>query len=121
MTVNISVSNEKNTGCDKIIENLKKCNIDCRLIETNSLVDNKIEKGCLITLGEKWNNKLNLKSFWDIIKKDYTCAHLDIPGKFNGCILDYLSYSKCPGDIITDYKVLDNDKYNTLLTIYATP
>ena len=33
MTVNISVSNEKNTGCDKIIENLKKCNIDCCCME----------------------------------------------------------------------------------------
>ena len=115
MSVNLSVSDNNNNGCKNIIEKLKKCKIDWRLIETNSIVDGNIEKGCLITLGEKWNSKTNLNYFWNLIKKDYTCAHLDIPGKYNGCILNYLSPSICGGNDKF------SDKFETLLTICTTP
>ena len=97
MSVNVSVSNTENTGCKKIFNILKKSNIDCRLIETDSLVDGFFEKGCLITLGEKYSNPIQLQKIWNLIKKDYTCAHLQIDSKYNGCILDYLRPSKCIG------------------------
>ena len=57
-------------------------------INTVSIVDNKLEKGCLITLGENFINKDLLSYFWDKIEIDYTCAHLEINGHFNGCIFD---------------------------------
>lgn len=97
MSVNISVSDNKNIGCDNIINIMHKCGIDGRIINTNNLVDNKFEKGCLITLNENYIDKNLLKNFWNKIKNDYTCAHLDINGHFNGCILNYLYNDMCPG------------------------
>jgi len=73
------------------------CNIDCRIIETTSVVDNKLEQGCLITVDKLYNNKKGVKNIWKNIKKDYSCAHLKIDGVFDGCIYNYISPSSCPG------------------------
>ena len=50
MSINLSVSNSNNTGCYYILKKLMRAGIDCRTIETNSLVGNKLEKGCLVKL-----------------------------------------------------------------------
>ena len=59
MSVNISISNlnkdEKN--CEYILKLLSKYKINCRTIETKSLVDYNIEDGCLLTFSEKYNSK----------------------------------------------------------------
>ena len=57
MSVNISVSNKLNSVCDDIIKIMKSLDINCRMIETISVIDNNIERGCLITYGEKYNSK----------------------------------------------------------------
>ena len=100
MSVNISVSDKKNNGCDKIINTMLDCGLDGRIINTVSIVDNKLEKGCLITLGKNYINKDSLSYFWDKIMIHYSCAHLEINGHFNGCILDYLYKDMCPGSLI---------------------
>lgn len=97
MSVNISISNKENNGCNKIINIMIECGIDGRLIDTFSIIDNGFEKGCLITLDKNFINKNSLTYFWNKIKMDYTCAHLDINGHYNGCILDYLYKDNCPG------------------------
>ena len=95
MSVNISVSNKTQKNCDHILEKLIRTDINCRIIETKSIVDKDIENGCLITFGEQYNSKKEVKKLWDIIKDDYTCSHLKIEGLFDGCILNYIHANFC--------------------------
>ena len=97
MSINLSVSNNTNTGCYFVLKNLMKAGIDCRTIETNSLVGNMLEKGCYITIGDPDTSKGNVKKIWNTIKQDYTCCHLKIDGIFSGCIYDYITSDNCPG------------------------
>ena len=98
MSVNISVSNMKQDYCKHITSNLLKSGINCRMIDTVSVVDDNIETGCLITLGREYNNKKKLTGVWNIIKSEYECSHLKIDGMFDGCIYDYLNADFCPGN-----------------------
>ena len=99
MSVSISLSNNFNNfnHCNEIIKKLMKYNINCRTIETKSIVDNNIEHGCLVTIGDKYNSKREVKKVWQIINShdDYTCAHLNINGTFDGCILNYINAYYC--------------------------
>tara|TARA_A100001035_G_C27700983_1_gene462456 strand:- start:193 stop:393 length:201 start_codon:yes stop_codon:yes gene_type:complete len=63
MSVDISVSNNKNSGCKEIISSLLKANINARTIETTSVIDRNIEKGCLITLSKDYYDKKNYLIF----------------------------------------------------------
>ncbi len=96
MSINLSVSNNTNSGCYYVLKNLMKAGMDCRTIETNSLVGNKLEKGCYITIGDPDTSKSNVKKIWNTIKQDYTCCHLKIDGVFSGCIYDYITSDNCP-------------------------
>ena len=96
MSVNISVSNQYYKNCHHIMNIMKDLNINCRIIETKSIVDKNIENGCLITFGEQYNSKKNVRYLWDAIKDDYHCAHLKIDGLFDGCILNYINANFCP-------------------------
>ena len=58
MSVSISVSNLRQTNCNHILKQMMDCNIDCRVIETTSVVENKLEQGCLITVDKFYNTKL---------------------------------------------------------------
>lgn len=98
MSVNISVSSSKQNGCNNIVNKLFIAGINCRMIETTSVVDNNIEKGCLITLGKEYNDKKKINNIWNIIKLDYDCSHLKIDGVFDGCIYNFLKANHCPGD-----------------------
>jgi hypothetical protein len=96
MSTNISVSNPEQKNCENILKMFRLLGEDCRVIETTSLVDNKIEKGCFITMGT-FENKKKLKYIWENIKKtgNYKCAHLKIDGLFSGCIYNYLNADFC--------------------------
>lgn len=100
MSIDISVSNSKQKDCSNVINNLIKAGIEARIIETTSIFENKIEKGCLITLGKEYNNPKKIKNIWDLISNDYICSHLKIKEVFDGCIFDYFFQnnikSKCP-------------------------
>ncbi len=97
MSTNISVSNNTLLNCDCIIKKLMVAGIDCRVIETKSLVDNKIEKGCLLTFGPEYSSRERVKHVWNKIEQDFTCAHLKIDGCYSGCILNYINADYCPG------------------------
>ena len=96
MSVNISVSNKYHKNCLHIINTMRELNINCRIIETKSIVDKNIENGCLITFGQEYNSKKNVNYLWESIKDDYNCAHLKIDGIFDGCILNYINTNFCP-------------------------
>ena len=95
MSTNISVSNKSNYYCEKIISKFQKIGIDCRIQKSLSIIDQNIEKGCIITLGPPYNRKDKVKYLWDNIKEDYSCAHLSIDGVYNGCIKNYLYADFC--------------------------
>ena len=95
MSVNISISNTKQSDCQHILDKFIKHGIDSRIIETKSTINGKVEKGCLITLGPPHNDKKKIKEVWNIIKKDYNCAHLNFEGVFNGCIHNYTMNDYC--------------------------
>lgn len=95
MSVNISVSNKYYKNCQHIMTIMRDLNINCRIIETKSIVDKNIENGCLVTFGEQYNSKKNVRYLWDTIKDDYECAHLKIDGLFDGCILNYINANFC--------------------------
>ena len=97
MSVNISLSNSKQTNCNNKKKKMLYCGFNSRIIDTISIVDNNIEKGCLITLGKEYNTKHQVNKIWNTIKNDYQCAHLKIDGLFDGCILNFLTQNKCPG------------------------
>jgi hypothetical protein len=97
MSIDISVSNSGQNNCNNIINILKFSGIDCRIIETTSIINNNIEKGCIITLDRSYS-KDKLKNIWNDIKKsgNYNCAHLKIDGIFSGCIYNYIYSDFCP-------------------------
>ena len=95
MSVNISVSNNNPNNCNIIMKIMKDLNINCRIIETKSIVDKNIENGCLLTFGEQYNSKKNVHFLWNTIKDDYNCAHLKIDGLFDGCIYNYINANFC--------------------------
>ena len=49
MTINISISNSTQKNCNHIIEKLNQSGIEARIIETTSVFNSQIEKGCLVT------------------------------------------------------------------------
>jgi len=98
MSVDISVSSNKNVGCREIIDKLRKSNINARAIETISVIDGEVERGCLITVGKEYIDKDKLTDLWRLIGNNYQCSHININGIFNGCIYNYISKDFCPGN-----------------------
>ena len=91
MSIEISVSNKTQTNCNSIINKLLEAGIEARGIETTSVFEKTIEKGCLIRFGKEYNEHKKITHIWNTICKDYICSHLKIKGLFNGCIFDYLN------------------------------
>ena len=76
--------------------------MDVNVMEGKSLVNNEFETSCQITFAKKLGEepmKPILKDTWEELKKRHhlTCGHLNINGKYSGCILDYLEPTKCKG------------------------
>ena len=95
MSTEISVSNSTQQNCNEILKIMQKYGQDCRVIETASVVENKIEKGCSITM-DTFKDKTHLIKLWKIIKKNgnYNCAYIKIDEQFSGCINKYISSEK---------------------------
>ena len=91
MSTEISVSNSAQKDCKDILKIMQKYGQDCRVIETTSVVENKIENGCVITM-DTFKDKTQLVKLWKIIKKNgnYNCSYIKIDGQFSGCINDYI-------------------------------
>ena len=94
MSTEISVSNSTQKNCKEILEIMQKYRQDCRVIETTSVVENKFENGCSITM-DTFKDKTQLVNLWKIMKKqgNYNCAYIKIDGGFSGCINNYINNS----------------------------
>ena len=92
MSTEISVSNSTQQNCNELLKIMQTYRQDCRVIETRSVVENKIENGCSITM-DTFKDKTQLVNLWKIMKKNgkYNCAYIKIDGGFSGCIDDYIS------------------------------
>ena len=92
----------RNLTCDEIVLMLQKAKVYSYVVPTKSVInygsEYMIENGCQIHLFNQ--TKPEIESLWNKIKtkNDLQCAHLMIPNTFNGCVYDYLSKSKCPGN-----------------------
>lgn len=98
MSVHISVSmaNSKKSGCEHMLNSLRSIGVPCRTIETLSVTNECVEKGCLVTLDSKYSDKTTLSRLWECVKGDYTCAHLCIDSVYSGCIYNYINTNFCP-------------------------
>ena len=96
----LSISSPKINNCKEVLTYFYKLGIPCKITENNSIVkmNNKliIEKGCSILFNSHKPELIN-HQFWINLKKNFNleCAHLNVQGKFKGCINDYLKKSDC--------------------------
>ena len=96
----LSISSKKIKNCNELLSYFYKLKIPCSITENNSIVkygnDVKTERGCRILFNSHEPEMIN-RTFWIKLKKKYDlqCAHLNVKGKFKGCINDYLKNSDC--------------------------
>lgn len=94
--LSVSMSGTKLGGCGHILKRFYHIGVPCRTIETLSVTNGRIEKGCLVTLDSKYSDKKDLRRIWESVKGDYTCAHLSIGSIYSGCIYNYINTNNCP-------------------------
>ena len=76
MSTEISVSNSTQKNCKDLLKIMQKYEQDCRVIETTSVVENKFENGCSITM-DTFKDKTHLINLWKIMKKmEIIIAHI---------------------------------------------
>lgn len=95
-SVTLSVSN-KHLQCKHIINYLHHCNIIASVTENKSITPSGIENGCNILL--PYVNKQTLKeNIWEPLQRRHnlTCAHVNVPGTYSGCIYDFIMKTNCP-------------------------
>ena len=103
MSVDLSVSSTKRSfSCDSIIRAMSLHKIAGKVTPNTSIMPNgALEKGCTIRLSRKHgeDDRSELKKSWGIIfgTGSIDCAHLQVAGRYDGCIRDYLTDSICPG------------------------
>jgi len=98
----LSISSHGIKDCNDVADYMMKCGIPC-FVSSNTTVINKNgmfikENGCQIKMGSHDPSLIDT-NFWLKIKNTFSlsCAHLEVEGKFKGCIYDYLRGSNCPG------------------------
>ena len=94
--ITISVS-QKTLNCHELYSSLITIQIPCK-VTSNLTITNSFgpENGCEIFIPSI--NKTNLfNKVWLPLKYkyDFKCAHINIPNKFNGCIIDYCRLKGC--------------------------
>ena len=98
----ISISSTKIKNCYDVAKYMKKCGIPCFVAGNYTIIKNEedyqIENGCQIKIGSHKPSVVNI-DLWKGLKESFglTCAHIDVEGKFRGCIYNYFRDSKCPG------------------------
>lgn len=90
----ISVSRKKRLDCDELASYLSELGI-YTLVQSNTTTQPHKEYGCQLTQAVKTYD--DVKNIWNPIKDKYgfTCAHISVANIYNGCILDFLTETKC--------------------------
>lgn len=98
----LSISSNTIKDCNHVAGFFQKMGIMCSVTENITVMEqnNKfiMEKGCRIKIGSHKPEIIN-GDLWNQLKKEYNlqCAHLEVEGKYRGCIMNYLRDSNCPG------------------------
>lgn len=95
ISTTISISHKK-LNCEKVAEFLGKIGIQSDVTRNISYQKTGIEEGCRLV--QTMNSRNDICNIWELLKNEYglTCAHLNVNGKYDGCILNYLAPSVCP-------------------------
>jgi hypothetical protein len=94
----LSISSSVLPNCEKVIRKLKKAGIVSSVAPIKSVRCNYgqcrcwVERGCRITLEEMRAKDIKSK-VWVPFEKEFHlgCAHLSVPGQYEGCIHDFQS------------------------------
>jgi hypothetical protein len=98
----LSISSHGIKDCNEVAKYMRKCEIPCFVSNNKTItrLNGKyiMENGCQIKMGSHDPSLIDT-NFWIRIKNKFSlsCAHLEVEGKFKGCIYDYLRGSNCPG------------------------
>ena len=91
-TATLSVSKKGELDCNKMAEFLGRAGYNVDVSSNSTYIEGKEEKGCRLRMGSS-----EVKSVWNSLKEKYgfECGHIKVESNYNGCILDYLTPSKC--------------------------
>lgn len=98
----LSISSNSIKDCNHVAGFFQKNGIMCSVTENITVVEQNnefiMEKGCRIKMGSHKPEIIN-SDLWNQLKNEYNlkCAHLEVEGKYRGCIMNYLRDSNCPG------------------------
>ena len=104
----LSISSNSIKDCNHVAGFFQKIGIMCSVTENITVVEQNnefiMEKGCRIKMGSHKPEIIN-SDLWNQLKNEYNlkCAHLEVEGKYRGCIINYLRDSNCPGLFISIY------------------
>jgi hypothetical protein len=92
----LSVSKKDKIDCEQMARYLSENNI-ITSISSNISTTPGIEYGC--RLHQSVTSKKDIENIWNLLKNKYEfkCAHLKLADVYDGCILNFLAPSKCPG------------------------
>ena len=92
----LSVSKKDKIDCENMAIYLSENNI-ITSISSNISSTPGIEYGC--RLHQSVDSKKDIENIWNLLKirYDFKCAHLKLGDVYDGCILNFLVPSKCPG------------------------
>ena len=100
----LSISSPHIKDCSEVADYFKQCKISCHVSPNWSVVCNDVkqdqydvETGCQIKFGNHSPYLINTL-FFNKLKHRFglTCAHLEVEGKFKGCIYNYFQPTRCP-------------------------
>lgn len=94
LTSTLSVSRKAELDCKEMAKYLGNYGI-MTSITPNISTQPELENGCRLV--HSITSKDDMKIIWEKLRDKYNfdCAHINIPNKFDGCILDFLAESKC--------------------------
>ena len=105
----LSISSPGISSCQEVAEYFRLCHIQCHVTSNDTVLRSddtnayRIEKGCQIKFGSHTTTLLT-PSFWLALQNRFalTCAHLEVEGKYKGCVYDYFRHTDCPHSTAVD-------------------
>ena len=91
-----------NLSCEDVIELMHFHNIMCNISTNKTIIPSSgsvklpaVENGCTLNI----HRREDVSLAWSALqfKFGFTCAYLDLAPTFQGCILDFVRPSNCPG------------------------
>ena len=99
----LSISSPGIRDCHEVAEYFRQCRISCHVKANETVLSSddtdayRIEHGCQIKFGSHALTLLT-PTFWHALQHRFalTCAHLEVEGKYKGCVYDYFRRTECP-------------------------